>query len=81
MAGRVSDKGGYDIAIHHGRVIDPGLPSEGIPYVIVNGVMAVDDGRLTGARAGKPIKRNWAIPGEYPNLGKALSLDIKDLQR
>jgi N-acyl-D-amino-acid deacylase len=71
-ANAITDKSTY---------IAPGLPSEGIPYVIVNGVVAVDAGRFTGVRAGRPIKRNWAIPGEYPNLGKAPSLDMKDLVR
>jgi N-acyl-D-aspartate/D-glutamate deacylase len=28
---------------------------EGIPYVLVNGVLVIDDGRHTGARPGKPI--------------------------
>ncbi|HJZ87086.1 MAG TPA: D-aminoacylase [Polyangia bacterium] len=28
---------------------------KGIPYVIVNGVVTVDDGRHTGARAGRPL--------------------------
>jgi N-acyl-D-amino-acid deacylase len=71
-ANAVTDKSTYT---------NPGLPSGGIPYVIVNGVVVVDAGKFTGVRAGKPIKRNWAIPGVYPNLGKAPSLDIKDLQR
>ena len=34
------------------------VPSEGIPYVLVNGVLVVDDGELvSGARPGKPIRR------------------------
>jgi N-acyl-D-aspartate/D-glutamate deacylase len=47
---------------------EPGQASFGIPYVIVNGVLAVDNGKLTGARAGKVIKRTWNVPGLYPNL-------------
>ena len=31
-------------------------PPEGIPYVAVNGVLTVDDGKHTGARAEKILK-------------------------
>jgi N-acyl-D-aspartate/D-glutamate deacylase len=34
---------------------------EGIPYVLVNGVVTVDDGAHTGARAGKILKHNYFI--------------------
>ncbi len=67
-AGRIIDKSTY---------IDPGQPSAGIPYVIVNGVLAVDSGKLSGAKAGKVVKRTWTVPGDYPGLGNlpASSLD------
>jgi N-acyl-D-amino-acid deacylase len=67
-AGRIIDKSTY---------IDPGQASAGIPYVIVNGVLAVDNGKLSGAKAGKVIKRTWTVPGDYPGLGNlpAISLD------
>ncbi|MFD2422455.1 N-acyl-D-amino-acid deacylase family protein [Amycolatopsis pigmentata] len=35
---------------------DPRQPAEGIPYVFVNGVAAVDDGRPTGALAGHALR-------------------------
>ena len=35
------------------------VPPDGIPYVIVNGVLVVDDGELVpGAHPGKPIRKN-----------------------
>jgi len=36
---------------------DPRQPPRGIRYVIVNGVVAVENGRLTGARAGRVLVR------------------------
>jgi N-acyl-D-amino-acid deacylase len=43
-------------------------PSEGISYVIVNGVLTVEHKKLLpGAMAGKTIRRTWKIPG-YLNL-------------
>jgi dihydroorotase len=35
---------------------DATIPAEGIPYVIVGGVVVVDGGELTGARPGKAIR-------------------------
>lgn len=35
---------------------EPLLPSTGIDYVIVNGVLAVDEGRITGARGGRVLR-------------------------
>jgi N-acyl-D-amino-acid deacylase len=35
---------------------DPRRQPEGIPYVLVNGVVTVDDGRHTGALAGRALR-------------------------
>lgn len=35
----------------------PKLTSKGVNYVLVNGVVAVDGGKLTGARAGHVLRR------------------------
>lgn len=40
----------------------PSLPSTGIEHVMVNGVFAWRDGALTGARAGRPLRRPAAHP-------------------
>ena len=35
---------------------DPRRQPEGVPYVLVNGVVVVDDGRHTGALAGRALR-------------------------
>jgi N-acyl-D-aspartate/D-glutamate deacylase len=35
---------------------EPSQYSEGVPYVAVNGQLVVDEGRLTDARPGVPLK-------------------------
>jgi N-acyl-D-amino-acid deacylase len=70
-AGKVIDRSTY---------LDPGVPSDGIPFVLVNGMLAVDKGKYTGIRAGKIIRRTWKVPGAYPNLGKAPASSLKALQ-
>lgn len=69
-AGRIIDKSTYT---------DPGQPSAGIPYVIVNGVVAVDNGNLTDAKSGQVIRRNWTVPGDYPNLGNQPAISVEAL--
>jgi N-acyl-D-amino-acid deacylase len=58
---------------------DVNQPSTGIPYVIVNGVLAVDNNQVTGATAGKIIKRTWKVPGDYARLGAAPTSDVSVL--
>jgi N-acyl-D-aspartate/D-glutamate deacylase len=58
---------------------DINQPSTGIPYVIVNGVLAVDNNQVTGATAGKIIKRTWKVPGDYARLGAAPTSDVSVL--
>ena len=86
--GRVQQGCDADIVIFDAdRVIDrstytePGVPSDGIPYVLVSGKLAVDNGQYTGIRAGKIVRRSWKVPGDYPNLGKAPALSIEALRR
>lgn len=69
---KITDKATY---------IEPGQPSEGIPYVIVNGILAVDRGKLTGSKSGRLIKRTWTVPGVLPELGKPVTNNIDVLQR
>ncbi len=38
-------------------ILEPGAPPTGIPWVFVNGVAAIEDGRATGALAGVVIRR------------------------
>ena len=38
-------------------IINPTIPSDGIEFVFVNGVLVVDDGELvSNARSGRPIR-------------------------
>jgi N-acyl-D-amino-acid deacylase len=68
-----------DKVIDKATYVEPGIPSSGIPYVIVNGVVAVSDGKLTGQLAGKVIRRTWEIPGIFPRQGDLPGTGIEDL--
>ncbi len=46
-----------DSIADRGTFADPHQYPAGIPYVIVNGTLAVDGGRFTGARAGRVLRR------------------------
>ena len=39
---------------------EPRTPATGIPYVLVNGELVIDDGRHTGALAGRSIRNQGA---------------------
>jgi N-acyl-D-amino-acid deacylase len=67
---RIKDRGrltpGYfaDIVVFDEKTINdkstyeqPELPAVGIRYVIVNGKIAMDDGKFTGTLAGRPVRR------------------------
>jgi N-acyl-D-aspartate/D-glutamate deacylase len=60
--------------------LEPGVPSRGIPYVIVGGVVAVDQGKLTGSRSGTVLRRNWKVTGELPDIACAPELNASALQ-
>ena len=38
-------------------------PPDGIHYVLVNGRVVVENGRLTGEKSGRVIRRSWTVPG------------------
>jgi len=46
---------------------DPALPSEGVRFVVVNGVVALRDGRPTGERAGRVLARTPHMPSRPMN--------------
>jgi len=60
--------------------LEPGIPSRGIPYVIVGGVVAVDQGKLTGSKSGKVIRRSWKVTGDLPDIARAPEININALQ-
>jgi N-acyl-D-aspartate/D-glutamate deacylase len=43
-----------------GTFEEPHHYPEGIPFVVVNGVVVVDGGKFTAARPGKVLRRNSA---------------------
>lgn len=47
----------YEGVVDHATILDPDGAPEGIPWVLVNGEPAVENGRLTGALAGEVIRR------------------------
>ncbi len=64
MKGRVQDGADADLTlfdpatvIDRSTYMDATIPSDGIPYVIVNGVVVVADGELVpAARPGLPVR-------------------------
>lgn len=85
--GRVQEGCDADITIFDPQTVmngsnylEPGIPSKGIPYVIVNGVLAVDKGELTGSRSGKVIRRDWKATGELPDISRVPAMNISALQ-
>jgi N-acyl-D-amino-acid deacylase len=46
-----------DSVVDRATFEEPHQYPAGIPYVIVNGTLAVDGGRFTGARAGRVLRR------------------------
>ncbi len=54
-------------------------PPEGLPHVIVNGVLVVKDGELTGQKTGETIRRTWKVPGILVNHGILPGNRIQDL--
>jgi N-acyl-D-aspartate/D-glutamate deacylase len=63
-AGTAADITVFDPAtvIDRATYADPSLPSEGIRYVVVNGIVALRDGRPTGAKSGQVLRRTRAMP-------------------
>jgi N-acyl-D-aspartate/D-glutamate deacylase len=61
--GRLSTGLAADIVVFDEREVrdratfgEPDLPAEGIRYVMVNGVMVVEDGKYTGAAPGRVLR-------------------------
>jgi N-acyl-D-aspartate/D-glutamate deacylase len=66
--GKFADIAVFDAAAYGERATydAPDRPSAGVRYVLVNGRMAVDKGRLTGVFAGRPLAKprqpQWSCP-------------------
>jgi N-acyl-D-aspartate/D-glutamate deacylase len=55
---------------------NPAAPSEGVRYVLVNGVVALKDGAATGARGGRALVRSVNMPSR-PAVDRARTLTVK----
>ena len=44
-------------------VADPAAPPVGLPYVIVNGAVVLDNNKITGSRPGQVLRRTGLAPG------------------
>ncbi|MDB5365747.1 MAG: dihydroorotase [Rhodospirillales bacterium] len=62
--GMIADITVFDPAtvIDHATYEEPTLPSEGIRHVLVNGTLALRDGKPTDAQAGRPLRRTQHMP-------------------
>ncbi len=71
-AGMAADVTVFDPAtvIDHATFDEPMLPSDGIRFVLVNGRLAVRDGRPTSERAGLALRRTVHMPARPMNAGE-----------
>lgn len=62
-AGAFADVAVFDPASYSAQAsyIDADRPASGMAYVLVNGVLAVENGRLTGTAAGRPLPNQRAL--------------------
>jgi len=72
--GRVQEGMVADLVLFDHEAVEPrstykvgenGLPPEGIPYVIINGVVVKDDGEVLDIRPGQPIRFPVEAAGRY----------------
>jgi N-acyl-D-aspartate/D-glutamate deacylase len=56
---------------------DPGRLSEGVQLVLVNGVVALRDGKVTGQRAGRVLLRTPHMPSRPMNTAATRRLSLK----
>ena len=47
----------FNTITDHATYDDPHQYSEGIEYLLVNGVMSIEKGKATGDRGGRPLRR------------------------
>jgi N-acyl-D-amino-acid deacylase len=52
--------------LDHATFANPVAPSSGIVHVLVNGTLAVRDGAVTGAQAGRTLRRTRAMLSRRP---------------
>ena len=63
--------------IDHATYENPSLPSEGIRYVLVNGQVALREGKATGAHGGRPLMRSAHMPSRPMSIDLARSVSLR----
>jgi len=78
-AGMAADLTVFDPAtvIDHATYEQPTLPSEGIRHVLVNGRMALRDGKVTGEQGGRVLRRTENMPSRRQQTPAERSLLVK----
>jgi N-acyl-D-amino-acid deacylase len=71
-AGMAADLVAFDplTIIDHATYENPALPSVGVKFVLVNGVLALKDGAATGARGGRALLRSSNMPSRPARDGR-----------
>ncbi|MEO7649631.1 MAG: amidohydrolase family protein [Bryobacteraceae bacterium] len=79
MPGMAADITVFDPAtiIDHATYEKPAQVSEGIRHVLVNGQLALRDGKATGARAGRTLLRTAHMPSRPMNVDTARRISVK----
>lgn len=62
--------------VDHATFAQPTLESEGIRHVIVNGVVALRDGNVTGARGGAALYRSKHMPARAMNASRTRRVSV-----
>jgi N-acyl-D-aspartate/D-glutamate deacylase len=70
--GMAADVTGFDpdTIIDHATYEDPARPSDGVRFVVVNGVVALERGAPTGARGGAVLARSAHMPSRPMDVGR-----------
>ena len=62
--------------IDHATFEQPTLESQGIVHVLVNGTIALRDGKVTGQRGGQPLTRSRQMPGRPLDVSRTRRLVV-----
>ena len=63
--------------IDHATYENPARPSDGIRHVIVNGRMALQNGRATGERGGRALMRTEPMPSRPMSIDAARQVSFR----
>ncbi|GIL37975.1 N-acyl-D-amino-acid deacylase family protein [Roseiterribacter gracilis] len=79
--GMVADIAVFDPAkiIDNATYENPAVLSDGVRYLLVNGVVALKDGAITDAKAGKPLRRTQNMPTRKLTTGDRSASGTFDL--